>query len=98
MTTDWAEWSRQAVAQMQAQNHAWLERHSLKRMPYRWNLDSAALTFARADDSVTADICVIGTVSQMLAVAGRIQNASGGFVDKAEDLTLLFTLSRFRVL
>jgi hypothetical protein len=34
----------------------------------------------------------------MLAVAGRILNASGGFVDEAEDLTFLFTLSRFRVL
>jgi Family of unknown function (DUF6882) len=135
MSTDWAEWSRQAVAQMQAQNNAWLERYSLQRMPYRWDLDSGALTFVRADDSVTADICVIGTVSrsqgtflwawandaippvarrgldvvrafgethdlpllttpewaggraeglEMLAVAGRIQNASGGFVDQAE--------------
>jgi hypothetical protein len=34
---------------------------------------------------------------EMLAIAGRIQNARGGFVDEAEDLTLFFTLSHFRV-
>jgi hypothetical protein len=34
---------------------------------------------------------------EMLAVAGRIQSASGGFVDEADDVTLLFTLSDFRV-
>ena len=33
---------------------------------------------------------------EMLAVAGRIQEASGGFVDRAEDLLLFFTLHRFR--
>jgi hypothetical protein len=33
----------------------------------------------------------------MLAIAGRSQNASGGFVDEAEDLTLFLTLSHFRV-
>jgi uncharacterized protein DUF6882 len=145
---DWAEWSRQAVAEMQARNQAWLDRFSLEREPYRWDFDSATLTFARSSDSVTADICLVGTVShsqgsfrwawandtipaiakrgldlvrafgesnnlpllitpewaggraeglEMLAVAGRIQDASGGFVDEAEDLTLLFTLSGFRV-
>jgi hypothetical protein len=146
--TDWGEWSRQAVAQMQARNRAWIERFSLERAPYRWDLDTAVLTFARASDNVTADICVIGTASraqqtflwawandtipgnarcgldlvrafgethdlpllitpewsggraeglEMLAVAGRIQGASGGFVDEAKDLTLFFTLSNFRV-
>lgn len=147
--TDWAEWSREAVAQMQARNQDWLARFSLQGAPYRWDLESAALTFTRGGDRVTADLCVIGTVSrsegtfrwawandafpadatsnlslvrafgethdlpllttaewpggraeglEMLAAAGRIQDAAGGFVDQAGDLTLLFTLSRFRVL
>jgi hypothetical protein len=34
---------------------------------------------------------------EMLAIAGRVQDASGGFVDRDQDLTLLFTLSHFRV-
>lgn len=147
--TDWAEWSREAVAEMQARNQDWLARFSLQGAPYRWDLESAALTFTRGGDRVTADLCVIGTVSrsegtfrwawandafpavatsnlslvrafgethdlpllttaerpggraeglEMLAAAGRIQDAAGGFVDQAGDLTLLFTLSRFRVL
>ena len=147
--SDWAEWSREAVAQMQARNQDWLARFSLQGAPYRWDLESAALTFTRGGDRVTADLCVIGTVSrsegtfrwawandalpavatsnlnlvrafgethdlpllttpewpggraeglEMLAAAGRIQDAAGGFVDQAGDLTLLFTLSRFRVL
>jgi hypothetical protein len=33
----------------------------------------------------------------MLAVAGRIQDASGGFIDRAGDVTMFFTLHRFRV-
>jgi hypothetical protein len=145
---DWGEWSRQAVSRMQAQNQAWRERFSLQREPYRWDLDTAELRFARARDSVIADICLIGTASQaqgtfrwawandaipanaqrglelvrafgemhdlpllitpewsggqaegleMLAVAGRVQSSSGGFVDQAEDLTLFFTLSNFRL-
>jgi hypothetical protein len=145
--TDWAEWSRQAVAEMHARNRAWVQQFSLQGAPYRWDLDTASLTFARACDSVVADICLIGTVStsdatfrwawaneaipptakrglelvrefgethdlpqliasewsggraeglEMLAAAGRIQSASGGFVDEADDLTLLFTLSNFR--
>jgi hypothetical protein len=34
---------------------------------------------------------------EMLAIAGRVQDASGGFVDREQDLTTLFTLSHFRV-
>jgi hypothetical protein len=34
---------------------------------------------------------------EMLAISGRVQDASGGFVDVAGDLTLFFTLRRFRV-
>jgi hypothetical protein len=145
--TDWSEWSRQAVAEMQARNRAWIARFSLERAAYRWDVDSALLTFTRADDRVVADICLIGTASrsqgtflwawaneaipdgakrglaavrafgarhdlpllvtpewsggrseglEMLAVAGRILDASGGFVDETEDLTFLFTLSGLR--
>jgi hypothetical protein len=34
---------------------------------------------------------------EMLAVAGRVQDACGGFVDVTGDLTLFFTLRWFRV-
>jgi hypothetical protein len=33
---------------------------------------------------------------EMLAVAGRIQDAEGAFVDQTDDLTLCFTLRNFR--
>lgn len=35
---------------------------------------------------------------EMAAIAGRLQEASGVFIDKAEELELFFTLHRFRVL
>jgi hypothetical protein len=145
---DWAEWSREAVAEMQARNQRWLGRFSLDGAPYCWDLDSATLTFTGAGGPVAADICLIGTVSisdgtfrwawasdtppiatrglslvrsfgevhdlpllttpewpggraeglEMLAAAGRIQDAAGVFVDQAGDLTLFLTLSNFRVL
>jgi hypothetical protein len=146
--TDWGEWSRGAVAEMQAQNEAWLRRFSLQGAPYRWDLGTAELIFDRAGDHVVADICAIGSVSEaegtfcwawaneaipstatrglelvrafgeahdlpllimpewpggladgleMLAVAGRVQDANGGFVDTERGLTTLFTLSHFRV-
>lgn len=146
--TDWAEWSRRAVADMEARNREWVQRFTLDRAPYRWDLGTATLTFRRAGDRVVVDLCVIGTVSrrdatfrwawandaiphsarrglelvrefgethdlprlitpewqgnraeglEMLAVAGRIQGASGGFVDEADDLTFFFTLGDFRV-
>jgi hypothetical protein len=34
---------------------------------------------------------------EMLAIAGRVQDASGGFVEATGDHTLFFTLSNFRV-
>jgi len=146
--TDWGEWSRQAVAEMQARNEEWLRRFSLQGAPYRWDLGTAELIFDRPGDHVVADICAIGTVSEaqgtlrwawaneaipstamrgmelirafgeahdlpllvmpewpggladgleMLAIAGRVQDANGGFVDGEQGLTLLFTLSHFRV-
>ena len=61
--TDWAEWSRQAVAEMQARNREWTRRYALEGAPYRWDLNTAALTFSGASGSVTADICLIGTTA-----------------------------------
>ena len=49
--TDWAEWSRQAVAAMQARNEAWITRFGLARAPYRWDLVTAELLFERGDRS-----------------------------------------------
>jgi hypothetical protein len=54
--TDWAEWSRQAVAEMQARNEEWLRGFSLQGAPYRWDLGTAELIFVRAGDHVVADI------------------------------------------
>ena len=34
---------------------------------------------------------------EMLAIAGRLQDASGGFIDRVEELELFFTLHRFRL-
>jgi hypothetical protein len=62
--TDWREWSRQAVAEMQARNEEWIRGFSLQGAPYRWDLGTAELIFARAGDHVVADICAIGTVSE----------------------------------
>jgi hypothetical protein len=148
MTQDWGEWSRQAVAEMDARNKSWISRYELQGAPYRWDLDSAELCFERANDQVVADLCVVGTASEqsgtflwawandaipasarkdlervrsfgeehdlpllttaewpggrakgleMLAVAGRLQDAGGGFIDRARDILLFFTLHRFRV-
>jgi hypothetical protein len=143
--TDWAEWSRQAVAEMQARNREWIERYALEGPPYRWDLESAALTFTPGGGNVTADICLVGTTShgtflwawandgiphiarrgletvrafgethdlallttaewpggraeglEMLAAAGRIQQASGAFADETDDVVFYFTLSHFR--
>ena len=145
--TDWAEWSRQAVAAMSACNEAWVSRFDLKRAPFHWDLATAELRFERATDHVVADVCVVGTVSkvtgtflwawandaipvaatrgldvvrtfgithdlalltepewpggraeglEMLAIAGRVQDASGGFIDGAGETVFFFTLHRFR--
>jgi hypothetical protein len=146
--TDWADWSRQAVAAMNARNQSWVSRFGLERAPFRWDLTKAELCFERATDNVVADLCVVGTASEvagtfmwawandaipaaarrglddvrrfgathdlprlttpewaggradgleMLAIAGRVQDASGGFVDSAGEVLLFFTLHRFRV-
>jgi hypothetical protein len=60
---DWQEWSRQAVAEMQARTRAWIERFTQERAPYRWDRDMAEPIFPGAGDCVMADISVIGTAS-----------------------------------
>jgi hypothetical protein len=42
--TDWAAWSRQAVATMNARNQSWIARYGLERAPYRWDLAKAELS------------------------------------------------------
>ena len=62
--TDWAAWSRAAVALMNERNQAWIRRYQLTSSPYRWRLDPPILEFPRASDRVQARICCIGTVSK----------------------------------
>jgi hypothetical protein len=136
------------VASMEALNRAWVSRFGLEGAPYWWDLAKAELRFKRAGDDVVADLCLVGTASEvegtfqwawaddtipaaakqgldlvrafgvthdlplvvspewpggraegleMLAIAGRIQEASGGFIDRTGDVFLFFTLHRFRV-
>lgn len=63
MPTDWSQWSREAVQQMEQRNRAWPRRYGLTNEPYRWNLDLGELVFARAGDEVVADLTLAGTVS-----------------------------------
>lgn len=145
---DWSEWSREAVAAMEASNQAWIEQYQLAGAPYHWDLAAGELVFTRAGDQVVADLCLVGTVSEMagtfqwawandaipaaakrdlhkvrtfgathglpllttperpggrsdglemLAIAGWIQEASGGFIESEGELVLFFTLHRWRV-
>ena len=146
--TDWGQWRRDAVAEMNRRNQAWIARFGLADAPYRWNLEPARIRFERGGDAVLADLCMIGSVSEhegtflwawandtipaaatvgldrvrhfgeehdltllitpefpagraegleMVAAAGRIQDAEGAFVDREGDVTMFFTLHRFRV-
>jgi hypothetical protein len=145
--TDWAAWSREAVAMMQQRNDAWTAQWELTGARYAWDLDSAELVFERPDIDVVADLCCIRTTSdhegtflwswanevipraarngvelvrefgerndlpllttpewhggeaegkEMAAVAGRVIDAEGVWIERNGDLTLFFTLSRFR--
>ena len=58
--TDWAEWSQQAVALMEARNQAWRAKFAVGDVQYQWDLDRAEITFG---DQVVARICVVGTTS-----------------------------------
>jgi len=133
---------------MNARNQQWVSRFGLERAPFRWDLATAELSFERDADHVVADLCLVGTASEMagtflwawandaipagaklgldavrsfgtthdlpllttpewpggraeglemLAIAGRVQDATGGLVDRAEEVLLFFTLHRFRV-
>ena len=62
--TDWAEWSRQAVAEMQARNEAWISRFDLKRAPYRWDSVRPSCSSSELVDHVVADLCLVGTISE----------------------------------
>ena len=63
-TTDWAEWSRESVHMMQARNAVFVSTFGLEAAPYRWDLDSALLTFHLGECDVVADLCLVGTTSQ----------------------------------
>jgi len=145
--TDWEVWSRDAVLLMHERNRDWTSRFGLDGAAYSWDLEQTTITFARPDDVVIGDICVVGTAAEstgtflwawanealprrawatldavrqfgrlhrlsllmdaewpggraegleMLAVAGRILDAEGAWVDTSGDLTLFFLLFDLR--
>lgn len=145
--TDWAAWSRESVALLQARNTEWINRFDLADAPYHWDLDSATLIFQRQTDEVLATVCVVGTTSvhegtflwawanesipphaqvglervrafgeendlgllvdpemdggraealEMLAVAARVMDSDGVFIDGSGDVAIFFALSQFR--
>ena len=61
--TDWGAWSREAVQLMQERTNAWVRDHGLQGRSYHWSLDDAQLVFPFGTDQVSADICVLGSVS-----------------------------------
>lgn len=63
MSTDWAEWSREAVSRMESRNQAWVARFGLQGAAYTWSLEPAELRFERPGGTVAADLCLIGTLS-----------------------------------
>jgi hypothetical protein len=64
MTEDWSRWSRESVALVEARNRDWHSRFGLHTQPYRFDLETATLTFDRGSDLVVADLTVIGTTSR----------------------------------
>lgn len=64
-TTDWSAWSREAVETMVARNQQWPREFGLDNAPpYRWDLDSARLTFDGPQGQVQATVCLVGTSSE----------------------------------
>ena len=145
--TDWAEWSREAVRQMQDRNHAYVDRYGLGDASYQWHIDCASMTFRTDGREVTADLCMIGSVAddvgtflwswanesipdiatrdieqvrafgeqhdltllvtpewpgghadglEMAAIAGRILDAEGVWIEKDQNGSQFFALSNFR--
>jgi hypothetical protein len=132
---------------MQERNDRWLENYSLHDSRYDWSFDDTRLVFTSGAIRVSADICMIGSVStskgtflwawaneaippqarrgsesvrafgelhglallttpewsggradglEMACVAGRVLDASGVWVDSADDVILFFALSHFQ--
>ena len=63
--TDWAAWSREAVAAMQARNDAWPARYGLEKASYRWDLDRGEIVFTSSQSTVIAKATVVGTTSDV---------------------------------
>jgi len=61
---DWSEWSRVAVRLMQQRNDDFVRRFALKGRRYEWDLHHAVLLFPSDIDTVAADLCVIGSISE----------------------------------
>lgn len=61
--TDWSAWSREAVRLMRERNDAWVRDYGLEGCRYRWSLDEARIVFASEQGDVSADICVLGSLS-----------------------------------
>lgn len=62
--TDWAAWSREAVASMVARNTEWPQQYGLQAQPrYHWDLDSATLVLQAPLHQVVATVCLVGTSS-----------------------------------
>lgn len=61
---DWTQWSKDAVNQMFERNETWQQRFGLQGAPYRWDLESATLTFDSPLGDVVATVCLVGTSSK----------------------------------
>lgn len=62
--TDWTQWSKDTVKQMFERNEVWQQRFALQGAPYRWDLDTATLTFDSPLGDVVATVCLVGTSSK----------------------------------
>lgn len=60
--TDWAQWSREAGAMMQARNDEWPKRLGVERPAYHWDLQTAKIRFTSGDNVVVAELCLVGTM------------------------------------
>ena len=49
---------------MHERNRDWTSRFELESAPYTWDLEQATITFARPDDLVIGDICIVGTAAE----------------------------------
>ncbi|WP_027014877.1 DUF6882 domain-containing protein [Comamonas composti] len=64
-STDWTQWSREAVESMMQKNSQWPAEFGLLGSPgCRWDLDSATLTLEGGLHDVVATVCLVGTTSE----------------------------------